>query len=180
MRVCEGEGKGGGSCCDASASFVVVDTPLFLLLLCSYVLCIPINNTCALCYLATDAASPATAVATTVTAAAAAPTAGSADSTDTVSAGAADSASGTGATGASSLAELSKAPWTGDRLRMLEAPPSDHAYGVTAASRPGKGFLKALRRDTALLASSLPEGIVVHAYEVRDQAVPCCCLIVNS
>jgi hypothetical protein len=43
----------------------------------------------------------------------------------------------------------------------------DHFHGVTAAGRHSKTFLKALRRDSTMLASSLPEGIVVHTYEVR-------------
>lgn len=43
----------------------------------------------------------------------------------------------------------------------------DHFHGVTAAGRHSKAFLKALRRDSTMLASSLPEGIVVHTYESR-------------
>jgi hypothetical protein len=64
--------------------------------------------------------------------------------------------------------ELMAAPWTTHRLSVLLTPPSDHAFLHTdPPASPSRMTVKARQRDVKLMSTSLPRGIVVHAYHVR-------------
>lgn len=53
------------------------------------------------------------------------------------------------------------------RFEILSSAPVDHAFYSSVPSQPSKAFLGRLQREYRALASSLPESIVVRAYEDR-------------
>ncbi|KAJ7487432.1 hypothetical protein B0H11DRAFT_2013304 [Mycena galericulata] len=56
-------------------------------------------------------------------------------------------------------------PWK--RFEVLPSAPQDHAYYNSAPAQPSKSFLGRLTREYRVLASSLPDSILVRAYEDR-------------
>ncbi|KAJ2919249.1 hypothetical protein MD484_g1157, partial [Candolleomyces efflorescens] len=53
------------------------------------------------------------------------------------------------------------------RFEILPSAPVDHAYYSTTPGTPSKAFLGRMQREYRVLSSSLPESIVVRAYEDR-------------
>jgi len=58
-----------------------------------------------------------------------------------------------------------ESPWK--RFEVLPSAPEDHAYYNSAPAQPSKAFLGRLTKEYRVLASSLPESILVRAYEDR-------------
>ncbi|KAJ7275196.1 hypothetical protein B0H12DRAFT_1227721 [Mycena haematopus] len=56
-------------------------------------------------------------------------------------------------------------PWK--RFEILPSAPEDHAYYTSAPAQPSKAFLGRLTKEYRVLASSLPDSILVRAYEDR-------------
>ncbi|TDL28122.1 hypothetical protein BD410DRAFT_782087 [Rickenella mellea] len=56
-------------------------------------------------------------------------------------------------------------PWK--RFSILESAPVDHAFYGTPPAQPSKPFLGRLSKEYRVLSSSLPESIIVRAYEDR-------------
>ncbi|KAJ7102087.1 hypothetical protein B0H15DRAFT_813134 [Mycena belliarum] len=56
-------------------------------------------------------------------------------------------------------------PWK--RFEVLSSAPEDHAYYNSPPAQPSKSFLGRLRNEYRVLASSLPDSILVRAYEDR-------------
>ncbi|KAJ6509383.1 hypothetical protein C8R47DRAFT_1098497 [Mycena vitilis] len=61
--------------------------------------------------------------------------------------------------------EDGESPWK--RFEVLPSAPEDHAYYTSAPAQPSKQFLGRLTREYRVLASSLPDNILVRAYEDR-------------
>ncbi|KAJ7783619.1 hypothetical protein DFH07DRAFT_948638 [Mycena maculata] len=61
--------------------------------------------------------------------------------------------------------EDSETPWK--RFAVLPSAPEDHAYYNSPPAQPSKSFLGRLTREYRVLASSLPDSILVRAYEDR-------------
>ncbi|KAJ7099617.1 hypothetical protein C8R43DRAFT_1048569 [Mycena crocata] len=59
----------------------------------------------------------------------------------------------------------SESPWK--RFAVLPSAPEDHAYHTSPPAQPSKQFLGRLTREYRVLASSLPDSILVRAYEDR-------------
>ncbi|KAJ7092567.1 hypothetical protein C8R44DRAFT_816023 [Mycena epipterygia] len=59
----------------------------------------------------------------------------------------------------------SESPWK--RFEVLPSAPEDHAYYNSPPAQPSKSFLGRLTREYRVLASSLPDSILVRAYEDR-------------
>ncbi|KAJ7492773.1 hypothetical protein FB451DRAFT_549529 [Mycena latifolia] len=59
----------------------------------------------------------------------------------------------------------SESPWK--RFEVLSSAPEDHAYYNSPPAQPSKSFLGRLRNEYRVLASSLPDSILVRAYEDR-------------
>ncbi|KAJ6604506.1 hypothetical protein DFH09DRAFT_1257291 [Mycena vulgaris] len=59
----------------------------------------------------------------------------------------------------------SESPWK--RFEVLASAPVDHAYYSSPPAQPSKSFLGRLRNEYRVLASSLPDSILVRAYEDR-------------
>ncbi|KAI0068302.1 hypothetical protein BV25DRAFT_1911299 [Artomyces pyxidatus] len=60
----------------------------------------------------------------------------------------------------------SDSPWK--RFDLLPEAPHDHAFYSSASSRPSRNFLSRLQKEYRALASSLPDSIIVRAYEDRS------------
>ncbi|KAJ7706339.1 hypothetical protein B0H17DRAFT_1036793 [Mycena rosella] len=58
-----------------------------------------------------------------------------------------------------------ESPWK--RFEVLSSAPEDHAYYNSPPAQPSKSFLGRLRNEYRVLASSLPDSILVRAYEDR-------------
>ncbi|KAF8213205.1 hypothetical protein K438DRAFT_1803556 [Mycena galopus ATCC 62051] len=56
-------------------------------------------------------------------------------------------------------------PWK--RFEVLPSAPEDHAYYTSPPAQPSKAFLGRLTKEYRVLASSLPDSILVRAYEDR-------------
>lgn len=67
----------------------------------------------------------------------------------------------------------SNSPW--HRFEILSSAPADHAYYAqkTSAARPPKAFMTRLAKEYKVLASSLPNTILVRAYEDRSDLLRC-------
>ncbi|KAJ7932556.1 hypothetical protein B0H13DRAFT_1955957 [Mycena leptocephala] len=59
----------------------------------------------------------------------------------------------------------SELPWK--RFEVLSSAPQDHAYYNSPPAQPSKSFLGRLTREYRVLANSLPDSILVRAYEDR-------------
>ncbi|RDB28833.1 putative ubiquitin-conjugating enzyme E2 24 [Hypsizygus marmoreus] len=59
----------------------------------------------------------------------------------------------------------SELPWK--RFDMLASAPEDHAFFSSPPAQPSKSFLGRLTREYRVLSDSLPESIIVRAYEDR-------------
>jgi len=57
-------------------------------------------------------------------------------------------------------------PWK--RFEILASAPHDHAFYASAPAQPSKNFLARLSREYRVLSNSLPESIIVRAYEDRS------------
>ncbi|KAG9099714.1 hypothetical protein FS749_000576 [Ceratobasidium sp. UAMH 11750] len=79
------------------------------------------------------------------------------------------------ANGGSILDQLDEenSPW--HRFEILPSAPLDHAYYATKSSsaQPPKSFLTRLAKEYRVLASSLPNTILVRAYEDRSDLLRC-------
>ncbi|GAA5970526.1 hypothetical protein JCM11641_007339 [Rhodosporidiobolus odoratus] len=63
------------------------------------------------------------------------------------------------------------ADWS--RFEVLEEVPDDHHYKDEQIQVPGKAFISRVRKEYAVLASSLPPNILVRAYESRLDLLRC-------
>ncbi|KAI0319861.1 hypothetical protein OF83DRAFT_1275465 [Amylostereum chailletii] len=62
-----------------------------------------------------------------------------------------------------------ESPWK--RFEVLSGAPLDHAFYNTAPSQPSRNFLSRLQKEYRALQSSLPDTIVVRAYEDRTDLI---------
>ncbi|KAF5375118.1 hypothetical protein D9758_000439 [Tetrapyrgos nigripes] len=67
--------------------------------------------------------------------------------------------------------EGDKAPWK--RFEILPQAPPDHAYHSTIPTQPSRSFLSRLSREYRILMSSLPDSIIVRAFEDRADLLRC-------
>ncbi|GAA6016084.1 hypothetical protein JCM10207_004437 [Rhodosporidiobolus poonsookiae] len=63
------------------------------------------------------------------------------------------------------------ADWS--RFEVLEEAPLDHHYANEPVQVPGKAFMSRIKKEYAVLASSLPPNILVRAYENRADLLRC-------
>ncbi|ESK98044.1 isocitrate lyase [Moniliophthora roreri MCA 2997] len=67
--------------------------------------------------------------------------------------------------------EEDDSPWK--RFDILPSAPPDHAYYSTTPSQPSKSFHARLAREYRILQSSLPDSIIVRAFEDRSDLLRC-------
>ncbi|KAJ7596874.1 hypothetical protein C8J56DRAFT_1041125 [Mycena floridula] len=67
--------------------------------------------------------------------------------------------------------ELDDGPWK--RFHVLPSAPVDHAFYSSIPAQPSKTFLSRITREYRILTSSLPESILVRAYEDRTDLLRC-------
>ncbi|KAL6309869.1 hypothetical protein BKA93DRAFT_814242 [Sparassis latifolia] len=67
--------------------------------------------------------------------------------------------------------EDSKPPWK--RFEVLSSAPSDHAFFSSPPAQPSRKFLARLTKEYRVLTSSLPDSILVRAYEDRTDLLRC-------
>lgn len=65
----------------------------------------------------------------------------------------------------------SDVPW--NRFEVLSEAPVDHAFYSVEPSQPSKSFLSRLAKEYRVLESSLPDSILVRAYEDRADLLRC-------
>ncbi|KAJ3783382.1 hypothetical protein GGU10DRAFT_361067 [Lentinula aff. detonsa] len=58
-----------------------------------------------------------------------------------------------------------------ENFKVLSSAPSDHAYFHTTAAQPSRQFMSRMNREYRILMNSLPENILVRAYEDRADLV---------
>ncbi|GAW04426.1 ubiquitin-conjugating enzyme3 like-protein [Lentinula edodes] len=58
-----------------------------------------------------------------------------------------------------------------EKFKILSSAPQDHAYYQTSAAQPSRQFMSRLNREYRVLMNSLPENILVRAYEDRADLV---------
>ncbi|KAG6821345.1 hypothetical protein H0H93_014142, partial [Arthromyces matolae] len=68
-----------------------------------------------------------------------------------------------------SVAGNSQLAW--NRFEILSAAPSDHAFISSPPAQPSKTFLSRLTKEYRVLSSSLPDTIIVRAYEDRTDLI---------
>ncbi|KAF8560221.1 hypothetical protein OG21DRAFT_1452058 [Imleria badia] len=59
------------------------------------------------------------------------------------------------------------------RFDILPSAPTDHAFYSTTASQPSRTFLTRLTKEYRALSNSLPDSIIVRAYEDRSDLLRC-------
>ncbi|EGO05192.1 hypothetical protein SERLA73DRAFT_164742 [Serpula lacrymans var. lacrymans S7.3] len=62
-------------------------------------------------------------------------------------------------------------PWK--QFEMLSSAPPDHAFYGSVPAQPSKAFLGRLQKEYRALSSSLPDSIIVRAYEDRTDLLRC-------
>ncbi|KAJ4485954.1 hypothetical protein J3R30DRAFT_3443035 [Lentinula aciculospora] len=58
-----------------------------------------------------------------------------------------------------------------ENFKILSSAPSDHAFHQTTAAQPSRQFMSRLNREYRVLMNSLPENILVRAYEDRADLI---------
>ncbi|KAF8445792.1 hypothetical protein L210DRAFT_3757996 [Boletus edulis BED1] len=59
------------------------------------------------------------------------------------------------------------------RFEILPSAPTDHAFYSTSANQPSRTFLARLTKEYRALSNSLPDSIIVRAYEDRSDLLRC-------
>ncbi|KIJ68200.1 hypothetical protein HYDPIDRAFT_24499 [Hydnomerulius pinastri MD-312] len=62
---------------------------------------------------------------------------------------------------------------TWKRFEILPSAPADHAFCSTVSSQPSRAFLARLTKEYRALSNSLPDSIIVRAYEDRADLLRC-------